>query len=263
MIKFTQNTLWEKRPPFGTKIDINHPIGRNIVQSWDMGGTGNALDVSGRGDNGTEYNGSIEQRILSIDGISRYIPGNQQHFRGSKKVIYGPPFTLMARVETDYVSNAKAIITISDGATRLARILQGSSSNFEAAIWTTNDEQYVDCGDVTLGEKYDIAATFTETQIKVYKNGIQIGSGPITGTAIFPPGQNTTVGFDINQSLAFDGKLIFAHWIDRDLTANEIMSMYRNPWQVYKPQTSTIYIPQILTNNSFGAFSYHRFNRYR
>lgn len=201
--------------------------------------TGNSLDESGNGHNGTVY-GSIlttdrfnnPNSAYSFDGVNDYIDlGLFSGFTQSNN------FTISVWIQPDLVKSQTILMVYPDDFNdRFNAMAYYSHNGTSATIW--------DFGDCTGGGRLFYPGTIFSsawqhyvytvnqgTEMKVYKNGILQTSQPSTSTFV-DRNRSLWIGGGVDWSNAnfyFDGKIDDMRLYDRELTEVEIQALYTLP----------------------------------
>jgi hypothetical protein len=217
-------------------------------------GTGTtAVDISGNGNNGTLSTTNLwsDQRIGGcFDGSTlQNISGTGTHL-GSSSGTLSMWFKADSERVNQYMlslplasagSNGFDIAAITGG----CRIDLATSAGFKQLSYTT---QNVQDGDI-----YHIVATYDSSNIYLYVNGIQAATTTHTGTI----NQQADGEFNINRFGSYgrpsDGYYQNVRIWSRALTADEVWSIYANPWlgSAYQASAAAVYYNYILRNRRF------------
>lgn len=241
--------LWTKQPPENTKINYGHPLAKGLTFCV-MGA--NEFDTA-TGDFNTTLQNSVPEtgqhgksrNVGSTidDGIT--FPHNQRHNSTEKTVI-----VFCQSVSAGEGSFQVFIGKQASQATRTIFFGRNSSDAATFGFRNTVSGNSLDQGstvfaDSTVPVCYGV--TFNQPNVKYYINGLlketnsldTIPDTTFTGKIAVgrADGETGISGADIIVYLA----LLY----NRDLSEAEMLSLYKNPWQLFQPRTAYIPLPEI------------------
>lgn len=238
------------KPPVGIRLNLDHPLAAGLCGCWlfNEGSGSKVHDYSGQGNMGTLTN--INDPPISTSGWSAGLHGGAITFDGSDDYlevtrstsIEPARLTLLAWVyflgmpENSGVIFDKANTSHADPYYdyHLRSDAAGASITFAIPIgaYTTADALTI-TGLSLLNKTSFISATYDQTTMRLYLNGIEIGNKVNTGTITYH-NTNLIIGSFRNLTTGNFSGLIYSTMIyDRALSANEIAYLYAFPYCMF------------------------------
>ncbi len=226
------------RPPAHTPIDASHEIGKHIVQAWGTNSfTGNkVIDISGRGEDGTVTGSppTINTRYgkaIDFEGTS-----GDDKIKANNTPITSYPFTLVSRFRADVVATNDALaLGNSINNSDFVYIRTNSFTNNLALGIARGSGETISGGSYSVGDIIEVAGVFASTtDRKLYVNGVLENSSTVN--VGFPSGlDRSSMGLSSGEldTALFNGPIFWGYWLDAALTAEQVKSLYEDPFQVY------------------------------
>ena len=230
--------ILHQKPLLGRQINWAHPLGKHIIGVWPMNeGSGNKIyDLSGNGNDGT---------FSGMDG-SNWVPGRKGHaldFDGGyidfgDRDILDITDQISLCVWATFDATGNQLFAphkyLSTGDQRSYRLYAFGAApfNISFAISSTGASggaltEITVGGEIAAdGEWYFIVGTLNATTMRLYVNGIEIGSSGHSG-GIHPGTAPLYFGRD-QATARHDGLLDFSIIYDWGLTAEEVQWLYRD-----------------------------------
>jgi hypothetical protein len=193
-----------------------------------------------------------ERFVAGTGTIARTTGPNGQAFTGSSLQVNGKvsstnwqTFTILGVVTTpSVITSGYAAISSTADAGGFGIWVGISTSNFVV----DNFETQTNIGAAVALKPYVLVATYTPATIAGYVNGVfggSAGNGTDTGTGVLAA-MATGAG-----NTFWTGTVSLAAWWNRVLSANEILSVSRNPWQLFLPTARRIWVSAVAANDTF------------
>ena len=236
-----------RQPQNNVSVALANPLTRGLIGLWSYYRLDSVtlLDVSGNTSAGKGTLVGSPTLVTSNRGQSLNFDGTTQYvsFSTPTATVSGS-YTVAAWVNPNSFAGMNSIFSTREG---------GPDSSFDFKIGPGGGIVYGDIGNgagwlttnananftFALNTWYHIAYVVTPSGYTIYVNGSQIGAGSFSGTPLLWNSVHIpNIGF-IGAQL---GTEFFAGQIDnvtvhnRALLANEILSLYNNPWQIFKDQ---------------------------
>ncbi len=223
------------KPPLGTQLDKGKLITTGIVGAWfdqeAAPALGTLSDLSGNG-----HDGTLAADAYSVAG--RF--GNALTFDGSDSVN-------LAGFDTNPVSAATFVCWFKTTGTSLAALFSwGAGAGATDGIFFGIDPDpgtiYAlfdgfDTFNIGFAVNDDVwrqyAVSWDGTTIFFYIDGILLGTGTQAGPAT-PIASTATLGIGDAGGFGFNCEIDHALFYDRALSASEIASLYREPFQIFE-----------------------------
>jgi VCBS repeat-containing protein len=115
----------------------------------------------------------------------------------------------------------------------LSTIQAGSNMRLRARLRTggTTTTLIASSGNLSTGQWYHAAMTYDGSTLRLYLDGVQVGSMGLTGTVVTNPGVNVSVGGQPAGAGGrnFHGRIDDARILERALTAEEVLAIVEGP----------------------------------
>ena len=238
---------WTQKPPLGTQLDYSHPLTKGLVGCWLMNeGSGNRIhDISGNGNNGTLINGPVWKP--GRDGASISFDGNNDYVNCGNSINPISAFTIMMQLSTaDFPQG---------GGNIRGALCKGTDGTAESIFFSLNYGVFswkVRIGSVTysisfpkfnqLNKFYHVVGTYTGAKVQGYQDGILVNEGAASGYA----GSTLPVyiGTMFTSIYRWSGLISDARIYNRALSAQEVGSLYENPYACFqKPAKRYYFLP--------------------
>jgi PKD repeat protein len=195
-----------------------------LVAAFGFGeGSGNTTgDASGRGNNGatagaTWTTAGKNGTALSFDGIDDWLT-----VADSTSLDLSSAMTLEAWVKPDMVSKPWQTLFVKEGAGTFSYALYATAGGTSQvnAWWTEADNLYV--SPIPQGTWSHVAVTSDGTTMRIYLNGVQVGTTPVGGTLPNTSGPLRIGGNAVWGNEFFDGTIDDVRVYNRALSASEV-----------------------------------------
>ncbi len=189
--------------------------------------TNNAWDYSGFKNNGSEKGNVLWNATGGFDGRGAYeFDGTDDHINVSDSDSLRPPttITIAAWVKPRASQSAALVDKISFGGS------DGYAFNLIFGLAALNIGNSAISGSTTLpvGAYTHIAGVYDGSQILIYVNGVEDGSGPKTGAIPANSSQTLQIGLDHGGNNDFNGAIDEVMIFNRSLSADQIFNLYAN-----------------------------------
>lgn len=180
-------------------------------------------DLSGNGNHGTLNSGvgysANNMGYLTFDGTDDYVDcGNNASLDVNNNI------TASAWFYVNSVGSYQAILGKVTSGYTLGWEIANSSGTFRATLRPSTPAIEVVAGSLTVGNLYMGTMTFDDTTLRLYLNGVQVGSS--TGAEMT---LNSTQALTIGKGYAgtfFNGRISIVAIYNRALTATEVLQNY-------------------------------------
>lgn len=247
---------FQSQPPAGVQLDLGNPLLTNIRRLWST--------HEGRL---KEY---IVQRSVNVELIERprlgisgnFTVNNATNLFGTENPCNSGDLTVFAVVEL----NATAVNQSLVGRNFTGMTIAADTSQFCLGMTNGNSATFsvrdVGVGAVTCssaaypsGTSYRVLVGRVQgTSVTLFTDGGLTASGTLTvGLATTTVTQQYHIGNNPNVNGNFNGYASLIGVFDRALTNQEIQEISRNPWQIFKPLRSSIYISSTGRSGSMSA----------
>ena len=222
-----------------TATDVNTPA-MLVRLPLDEGSGVVAGDMSGKGNNGTLRNGA-EFDASTPDGSSYAVrfDGVDDSIDLGSLDVNGNGLSLTTWFNADSFPGAyrdERLISKASGTAEndhifmLSTIRVGSATRLRARVRVggVTTTLIANSGNVQTGAWYHAALTYDQAMLRLYLNGTEVGSRPLTGAVDVDPALSVSVGSQPSGAggKAFDGLLDDVRILQRALTENEIAAIY-------------------------------------
>ena len=250
---YFNNQQWAHNPPSSVPLNRGHWSTRGLVGVWDRreGSGTTLLDRSGFGNNGT-ISGATDVvtssgNALSFDGVDDYVN------LGSGSLISSlSELSVVARIHPDSVGELGGRI-LDNGQWLFLHIDSAGSQGLRFVTSNTGNALIRTSEDfIVYGESQDVVLTWdgslNQTGVKIYRNGFESASyntflNDQDGTGTRSGEGDLYLGNSAATDRTHDGEIEFVYLYNRVLSADEVLSLYVDPFQIYRPQLN--FVPEI------------------
>jgi hypothetical protein len=232
-------TVWTQQPQQPVGIDWSNPITRGVVFALPFG-----RREAANGKTGTA-SGTVAQGITSR-GLAVKLNGSSYLDFGSTPFIDPTgPFTISLYEETTTAQSYSTLLSLPCGTNQLTW-LRGSAAGYYCAVGKSNGTvaQFADAGAQASGERKRFVLTGTALNnyatFRLWMDGIELSRTTQSFGALTTG--NTKIGQD-GLDNPFNGNIADVTFWNRALSDAEIKSISDNPWQIFKPLPSRIFLP--------------------
>lgn len=247
-----------RKPLLGEQINWSHPLAQGLVGMWLFNeGSGNTIyDLSLSGNNGILTNmvpsddwvAGREGWVLDFDGTDDFVDMGTAFDEENQAQLVRAEFTF-------------SIWWKSGNASQTNKGLMGEWKNNKGAfLWLNSSgiiSMPIDGGthlagttDIrVLNEWFNIVGTFDGATSRIYVNGVEEGNQS-ESKAVQTTGISGEIGrYDENNAVGVNGQLTNALFYKRALTAQEVQSLYINPYAMFERSLfGRIFVPdEVIT----------------
>jgi len=217
------------KPPKGAMLNRGHPLSRGLVGCWLMneGGGNKVYDLSGNGNIGTFVGSGLLWTPAQFGPGLSFSNANYEYVSISKLTIPATmDKTFSFWVKPKALAEADFLF---DCTSRLVLALRDVGSIDTIAFY---DGAWHETGVAAdLNTWQSIIFSFSGITARVYKNGINIG-GTIAYTQKAVDA-NVRLGNSVSNTHNCNSLIDYVQIWNRALTASEILSLYREPFQMF------------------------------
>lgn len=236
------------KPPLGSQLILGHPLTRGLAGYWLMneGGGNIVADLSGNigeGEMGgnslftARENGIAYEGTASGDGI--LLPTGYDPLAGLSSfsvVIYIRPSTVTVDggifYSDTHALNRPIVSWFDTAGVKPIGVIVTTTGGTTGAIYSSSG--------VTINNWYSIVLTYSGTSVRLYINGIEDTGGAfpaaLTGTLIPASGRHCIANQNTLASKGLVGFVDHTALYNRALSANEIASLYADPYQMFRQE---------------------------
>jgi concanavalin A-like lectin/glucanase superfamily protein len=234
--------------PDPTPAPAPAPDAAALVGAWGFGETSGswALDSSGKGNDGaimgaTRTKSGKYGRALAFNGKSNYVK-----VADSPSLDLSSGMTLEAWVYPNATSGSRTVVFKENLGTRheTYALYAGNNTGKPTTEVATGPTYTTLDGSTLLTAKTwtHIAATYDGTTLKIYRNGVLVGSRPLTGGLV------TT-----SDPLKFGGNAVWGEWFNGTIDEVRVYNAARSATQVQSDMTTPIPAPGTATAAKVGG----------
>ena len=231
------------QPPAGTAIDWSNPNTAGLL--WAMIPTGSSPPINAATGQPMAYGlGSNDFYPTITTGGPGYLSRNSSSYQLAVNITlaYPPGITYIAAItplvaETD----GTTIVGAYGAGWNIGSICLGDGTNprFQASFYNGSTTQYITApSNFVVGQRYLVCVQSSATQTALWIDGVLVGYGGALASQGNNNQQPSLYGTASNGAYAVDAYMGFASMIP----ANQVISLMENPWRVFPPRRSRIWI---------------------
>ena len=233
-----------KRPRGHVKLDSSNPIVKMMTCGWDANlYTGTTLldQLGGRGIT-TDFNQGTTNIINTEVGKALDFTGtNYIRYNGTdRQVNTGYPFCVFTRVIPKFNGSDPILGTGVDSSRNpVVEVRQLSNNTMQYSGRISGGTFIANGGSFTAGDVLDVVGiSRSSNDHRLYVNGVFIASTSVNRVYNIKAGQKPMVGYGVAAGSKYDGQMAWAYWLDGNLTDAQILSLHKDPYQIYEPEPS-------------------------
>jgi len=245
------------RKPLHYTLDRNHPLAARLVAAWlfDKAGGSHVIDLTGNND-GTIIGNSIVKKPLRT-GMGAVFSGLNSTDRINLGSISSAnplscsstnKMTILSRIKYSTSNNSyprifdKSQAGSGDGGYSLSVIATTGQLLYNVDIPSAKSDPIITPG------YNDIAVVRKADAVNFYLSGQQHSSAPFNNNTFPTTAVDASIGnWNHSAGREFNGGIEYLYIFDTDLSANEIASLTKRPYQLLKPVISQ--------TNSYNAYA--------
>ncbi len=245
-------------------VEINGQLTNGLVSYWKFDETtlGNVLDSKGN-NNGTTEGGMLMPGMTGIIDKAMFIEGYVSVPYSTSLDITGNAITLSAWIKPSVTGKTQMIMSkihathshVSPYFQYNLQLYYGSSKMYPRFLLSVGGVVKMAANsahNLNVNEWYHIVGTYDGTTMRLFLNGTQIASSPVTGNI---SGYNTPLYFGVNGANGEDylGLIDESGIWNRALTAEEIDSLYNDGFGLPYPLTNNYVLSTAVSPTAGGS----------
>ena len=252
------------QPQGPARIDWSNPNAEGLLGSWVGSGRGKAAF----GTDAIPQGNAVAKIGQAGVGLSNTNTGSNNFWKVERGTTYTytQQVTFEALIEVDVFTNVAPFISgviaqyvqpgsSADDRGTFLRFGNGSSENRDKpffAVMQNNTERGVLGPSLQTGRKYHLLGTYDGATVKLFIDGVLIGTTSTTGS--FENGVNAYValgtdypGGSTSEFRALQGRIYLANVYNTGKTDAQAKSLADNPWQIFEPEVQRIWTPAAVS----------------
>ena len=252
------------QPQGSARVDWSNPNAEGLLGSWVGSGRGKAAF----GTDAIPQGNAVAKIGQAGVGLSNTDTGSNNFWKVERGTTYTytQQLTFEAVIEVDsFTSNVPYISGIiaqyvqpgssADDRGPFLRFGNGSSENRDKpffAVMQNNTERGVLGPSLQTGREYHLLGTYDGATVKLFIDGVLIGTTAATGS--FENGPNTYVaigtdypGTSSSEFRALQGRIYLANVYGTGKTEAQAKSLAANPWQTFAPDSKSLWVPETVS----------------
>lgn len=226
-----------QKPQLGVGLDLDNKLndGNVLEFAFNEVGGDRVHDLSGHGNNGT-FSGDVSW-VLGKDSMALDFPGTDDYIEVAENPSLNVQYISIGGWFYQHTRSGRFIdMYYTPYAYTLGSRAGGGEDEFGAWMYIAGHRTVAEGVQSSLNEWVFLVATYDGAVMRLYKNGVEVGTTARIGTIQSGAGNELVIGArSVTHTEDFNGLMENIFIYNHAITADQVWQLYINNWQRYQP----------------------------